>query len=90
MIFATYWFVAFALVVTAGYWLLPSASWRLPFLGGACVVFHFHFAGPAGVLPIAALGCVVYLLGLTGHRHACSAAWSSPYSSCAGTSTRSF
>lgn len=73
MIFATYWFVVFAAVVTATYWLLPDKNWRLPFLAAACVTFHFHFAGPAGVLPIAVLGCVVYLLGLTRHRHACTA-----------------
>lgn len=58
MIFSTYWFVVFAVLVTAGYWLLPAANWRLPFLAGACVLFHFHFDGPAGVLPIVVLGVV--------------------------------
>lgn len=73
MIFSTYWFVVFAIIVTAVYWLLPSASWRLPLLAGACVIFHFHFAGPAGVLPIALLGVLVYGLGLTRSRRACTA-----------------
>src|SRR5436190_16280544 len=72
MIFSTYWFVAFAAVVTAGYWLLPTASWRLPFLAGVCVIFHFHFAGPAGVLPIVVLGVIAYAIGLTRNRHACA------------------
>ena len=73
MIFSTYWFVVFAVIVTAGYWLLPAANWRLPFLAAACVIFHFHFAGPAGVLPIVVLGVVTYLIGLTRNRYACAA-----------------
>ncbi len=72
MIFSTYWFVVFAALVTAGYWLLPAANWRLPFLAAACMVFHFHFAGPAGVLPIVVLGVVVYAIGLSRNRHACA------------------
>lgn len=73
MIFSTYWFVAFAVTVTAIYWLLPGTNWRLPFLAGACVVFHFHFAGPAGVMPIFVLGVMVYLIALTRSRRACVA-----------------
>ncbi len=73
MIFSTYWFVVFAVLVTAVYWLLPAANWRLPFLAGACIVFHLHFAGPAGVLPIVVLGVMVYAIGLTRNPRACAA-----------------
>lgn len=72
-IFNTYWFVIFAAVVVTVFWLLRKPALRLPFLGIACVVFHYHFAGPAGMLPIIALGIVTYLLGLTRRRFACAA-----------------
>jgi alginate O-acetyltransferase complex protein AlgI len=71
MIFTTYWFLGFAVLVVAGYWLLPRAAWRLWFLGAACVVFHAHFAGPAGMAPIIVLMIVTYLAGLTRDRWAC-------------------
>jgi alginate O-acetyltransferase complex protein AlgI len=70
-IFNTYWFVVFAAVTTAGYWLLRKPALRLSFLAVACVIFHFHFAGPAGMLPIIVLGIITYVIGLTRNRHAC-------------------
>jgi len=73
MIFTTYWFLAFAVLVVAGYWLVPRAGWRLWFLGLACVVFHAHFAGPAGMAPIIVLMIVTYLAGLSRDRRACLA-----------------
>ena len=72
-IFNTYWFVVFAAVATAGFWLLRKPALRLPFLALACVAFHYHFAGPAGMAPIIVLGIVTYLIGLTRSRHACVA-----------------
>ena len=73
MIFATFWFVLFAVVVFPVYWLLRKSFLRLPFLLLACVTFHYHFAGPAGMLPIIALAIVTYALGLTRNRIACAA-----------------
>ncbi len=73
MIFTTYWFLAFAALVVTGYWLLPRAGWRLWFLGVACVVFHAHFAGPAGMAPIIVLMIVTYFAALTRDRRACLA-----------------
>jgi alginate O-acetyltransferase complex protein AlgI len=73
MIFTTYWFLAFAILVVAGYWVVPRAAWRLWFLGLACVVFHAHFAGPAGMAPIIVLMIVTYLAGLSRDRRACLA-----------------
>jgi len=72
MIFNTYWFILFAAVVMPVYWLLRKPVLRLPFLAIACVVFHYHFAGPAGMAPIIALGIVTYLLALTRNRTACA------------------
>lgn len=56
MIFLTYWFVVFADVFFPVYWLVRSPVPRQWVLLAGCVVFHAHFAGPAGVLPIAGLG----------------------------------
>jgi alginate O-acetyltransferase complex protein AlgI len=72
MIFATYWFVGFALLAVAGYWLVPVPALRLWLLAAACLVFHAHFAGPAGMAPIIVLMIITYLTGLTGSRAACA------------------
>jgi alginate O-acetyltransferase complex protein AlgI len=71
MIFATYWFVGFALLTVAGYWLVPAPALRLWLLAAACLIFHAHFAGPAGMAPIIVLMIITYLTGLTGSRAAC-------------------
>jgi len=73
MIFTTYWFLAFAVLVVPCYWLVPRAGWRLWLLAVACVVFHAHFAGPAGMAPIIVLMIITYLTGLTRSRAACLA-----------------
>jgi len=72
MIFNTYWFILFAAVVMPVFWLLRKPVLRLPFLAVACLVFHYHFAGPAGMAPIIALGIATYLLALTRNRLACA------------------
>lgn len=74
MIFTTYWFFAFAIGVVSIYWLLPKPELRLWFLAAACVVFHGHFAGPAGVAPIVVLMAITYLAGLSRRKWACIAA----------------
>ncbi len=68
MIFASYWFLAFALVVIPVYWALWTPVSRRLWLALACVVFHYHFAGPAGVLPIIFLGTMTFLVGLLRSR----------------------
>jgi alginate O-acetyltransferase complex protein AlgI len=70
MIFTTYWFLAFAGIFVPAYWLIPQAG-RLWFLALACAVFHAHFAGPAGVIPIVVLMAVTYTAGLTRQRTPC-------------------
>ena len=74
MIFATYWFLAFALIVLPGYWALWNPLPRKIWLALACIVFHYHFAGPAGVVPIIALGIMTFLCGWSGSRRACHSA----------------
>ncbi len=74
MIFQTYWFVLFSLVFFALYWPIRNALFRRIWLLLGCLVFHYHFAGPAGVLPILILGVVVYLVALTRKRALCFAA----------------
>lgn len=74
MIFTTYWFLLFALLAVAGFHALPRPRWRLWWLAVACAVFHYHFAGPAGVLPIIVLMIITFLAGRSGSRAACTAA----------------
>jgi alginate O-acetyltransferase complex protein AlgI len=74
MLFLTYWFVLFIAVLYPVYWFLPFRRVRLAVLLAGCCVFHTHFAGPAGVLPIIALAALTYLAGLTRNRWACGLA----------------
>jgi alginate O-acetyltransferase complex protein AlgI len=69
--FLTYWIVLFALALFPLYWIVPVRRVRLIVLLAACVAFHTHFAGPAGVLPIIALGVTTYLVGRTRLRWLC-------------------
>lgn len=73
MIFTQYWFIEFAALVVPAYLLLRRPMLRYLFLLAACAVFHYHFAGPAGVLPIIVLGITVYFLARTGDPRACAA-----------------
>jgi alginate O-acetyltransferase complex protein AlgI len=74
MIFTTYWFLFFAVVTIVGFRVLPGPGWRRWWLAAACAIFHYHFAGPAGVKPIIVLMIITYLAGLTRRRAACVAA----------------
>ena len=70
MIFTTYWFLAFATVFFALYWLIRDARIRLALITLGSIVFQFHCAGTAGVLPIFILGIIVYFLGLLDSKRA--------------------
>jgi alginate O-acetyltransferase complex protein AlgI len=74
MIFATYWFLLFAVVAVLVFRLLPGPAWRQAWLAVACAVFHWHFAGPAGVKPIIVLMIITYLAGISGRRWASAVA----------------
>jgi alginate O-acetyltransferase complex protein AlgI len=73
MIFLSYWFAVFVACFLPIYWLPWPAPARKLLLLAACVVFHAHFAGPAGVVPIVILGILTYFIGLTQNRAWCSA-----------------
>jgi alginate O-acetyltransferase complex protein AlgI len=71
MLFLTYWFVLFAIVLFPVYWAVPAYSFRRLFLLAGSITFHTHFAGPAGVVPIVILGVSTYLAALIGLRSIC-------------------
>jgi len=63
MIFLDEWFWIFASIVLPGFWLCPKRM-KLVWLLLASAVFHYHFAGPAGMAPIIILGILTYGTGL--------------------------
>lgn len=63
MLFLDLWFWIFAAVSIPGYWLCPRPA-KLYWLLVSSAVFHWHFAGPAGVAPIIALAMATYATGL--------------------------
>lgn len=64
MIFNTTWFLIFMLLVYPVFLLIPRKRWRFYFILVASAVFHTHFAGPAGVLPIIVMGVATYFFGI--------------------------
>lgn len=71
MLFLTYWFVFFLIALYPIYWAVRNPTARLLVLFLASAVFHTHFAGPAGVLPILVLAVAAYAAGLSRNRLAC-------------------
>jgi hypothetical protein len=71
MIFSTYWFLAAAALFLPVYWLVRHHRVRLAILLIFCFIFHAHFAGAAGVVPIIVLGLVTYTIGRTRNSAAC-------------------
>src|SRR5262245_34458132 len=64
MLFLETWFWLFAAVAIPVYWICPRRL-KLYWLLGACAVFHYHFAGPAGMAPIIVLAICTFFVGLT-------------------------
>jgi alginate O-acetyltransferase complex protein AlgI len=62
MLFLDLWFWKFAAVAIPGLWLCP-ARLRIPWLLAASSVFHWYFAGPAGMAPIVLLAVWTYAAG---------------------------
>ena len=58
MIFNTSWFLVFFPIVYVVFLLLPGARLRFAFLLLASAVFHWHYAGPAGVAPIIVIASI--------------------------------
>jgi alginate O-acetyltransferase complex protein AlgI len=74
MLFTTYWFVLFTGIFFPVYWAVQWPVARRWWLLAGCTVFHYHFAGPAGMLPVIILGAVTYLAGLSRRRLFCGLA----------------
>ena len=70
MIFATYWSLAFAILFFSIFWLCRRPTLRLGLILVVSAIFHTHYAGPAGVMPIVAMGVIVYIIGLSDNRAA--------------------
>ena len=63
MIFLDNWFWIFAVIAVPGFWLCPRPA-KLYWLLAASGIFHFHFAGPAGMAPILLLALLTYVTGI--------------------------
>jgi len=63
MLFLQPWFWAFAVTALAVYWVCPP-RFKPYWLLLASAMFHYHFAGPAGVAPIIVLALLTYSVGL--------------------------
>jgi alginate O-acetyltransferase complex protein AlgI len=61
----SYWFVVFVLSFFVLYWSFPVFEIRRILILVFSIVFQFHFAGPAGVIPILALAILTYLAGIS-------------------------
>jgi alginate O-acetyltransferase complex protein AlgI len=64
VIFNTSWFFLFLILFYCLLWLVPSPKARLFYVLVCSVVFQFHFAGPAGVLPIFIMALATYFFAL--------------------------
>lgn len=70
MLFLELWFWIFVTVAVPVFWLCPRPL-KIYWLLAASAVFHYHFAGPAGMAPVIALGIVTYGVALSvGATHA--------------------
>jgi alginate O-acetyltransferase complex protein AlgI len=63
MLFLSDWFWGFSALVVPLYLLVPRPL-KLAWILLASLVFQYHFAGPAGMLPIAALAAFTYAVAL--------------------------
>lgn len=71
MIFSTYWFLAAVAAFLPVYFLVRSAKIRVALLIVFSLLFHGHFAGPAGVVPIIVLATITYAIGRSRNKAAC-------------------
>ncbi|MDR3491467.1 MAG: MBOAT family O-acyltransferase [Gammaproteobacteria bacterium] len=66
--FVNYWFIIFAGIFFPIFWLCKIPKIRKMWLLLACVIFHYRFAGAAGVIPIIFLGVVTYFAGISNNK----------------------
>lgn len=60
MIFNTSWFLLFFLTFYFFLWFMPNAKVRFLYLLTCSAIFHYHFAGPAGVTPIIIMAVITF------------------------------
>ncbi|MBC7456850.1 MAG: hypothetical protein H7235_01130, partial [Bdellovibrionaceae bacterium] len=70
MIFNSYWFITAVILFFIIFALVRKPNLRKYLLLTFCIIFHGHFAGKAGVLPILIVGMVVFFCGLSKNRKA--------------------
>jgi alginate O-acetyltransferase complex protein AlgI len=63
MLFLETWFWIFAGIALPVFWVCPQRL-KVYWLLVASAVFHYHFAGPAGMAPILLLACGTYAVGI--------------------------
>jgi alginate O-acetyltransferase complex protein AlgI len=66
MLFLELWFWIFAAAAIPVYWICPRPL-KLYWLLAASAVFHYHFAGPAGMTPIIILAILTFFAGRNVH-----------------------
>jgi alginate O-acetyltransferase complex protein AlgI len=64
LIFNTSWFLLFFLAFYFLLWLMPTAKIRFYYVLACSAIFHYHFAGPAGVKPIIAMAVITFFFAL--------------------------
>jgi len=64
LIFNTGWFFLFFLIFYPLFWITPWSKARFFFLLASSMVFHYHFAGPAGIKPIIVMAVLTFGLAL--------------------------
>ncbi|HEY5037921.1 MAG TPA: hypothetical protein VIJ93_02505, partial [bacterium] len=64
MIFNTSWFLLFFLTFYFFLWLMPTVRVRFYYLLACSAIFHYHFAGSAGVKPIILMAVITFFFAL--------------------------
>jgi alginate O-acetyltransferase complex protein AlgI len=72
MIFFSYQFAVFTALFFLVYWIAAWPAVRRISVLCACLLFQFHFAGPAGVLPIFILASGTFLTGYSSNKLLCA------------------
>ncbi len=64
MIFNTSWFLIFFLIFYFFLWLMPTARVRFYYVLTCSAIFHYHFAGPAGIKPIIVMAVITFFFAM--------------------------
>jgi len=64
MIFNTSWFLLFFLIFYFFLWLMPTPKVRFYYVLTCSAIFHYHFAGPAGIKPIIVMAVITFFFAM--------------------------